>query len=394
LQLKDLRSNQDHIYDEIKALKQTALDSKKEMFDDITCKLDNLSKLVTSLKDNQPNQKQTSQTLPKKKKILFVGDSLSRKLNISVVKNVTDMDFKRVEAFIVSKDDPKAKIPSKNFTEIVPRELKKDNVSTLVLQGGTNEISNLNVSGNISEKMEAMKEEIRVSSLRLFNLAEESLKEHEGLEKVIILKRIFRCDTVQDDPSQIRAKLSEFGNRVLEDIWLTKGCPKNIVISHQPLECDGDLRISRYGFPSTKEYDGIHMRGKMAIQHYTGSVINVLLDNLTEFEATIKIPVSISQPTTYASVLKNDISSQQSKLNPKSRFNKSQFFQPPYSSAQPKFGHYSNRNAGPHFPTGGNHDVPSAWRNPATGTNETPSGEKYFYNVNTQNRFTSSVSGN
>ena len=87
-----------------------------------------------------------------KKKLLFVGDSLSRNLNISVIKNVTDMDVKRAEAFAVAKDDPKARFPDKNFTEIVPKELEKDNYSVMVLQGGTNEVTNLDVSGNVTEK--------------------------------------------------------------------------------------------------------------------------------------------------------------------------------------------------------------------------------------------------
>ena len=113
--------------------------------------------------------------------------------------------------------------------------LRDKDVNELILQGGTNEISNLDVSGNISVKMEAMKEEVKASSVKLFNLAENSLKENKGLEKVIILKRVFRCDTIKDDPCQIK-----YGNRVLEDLWLSRGCPKNIVITGQPLECEGD----------------------------------------------------------------------------------------------------------------------------------------------------------
>ena len=36
------------------------------------------------------------------------------------------MAVKRVEAFIVDRNDHKAKIPTKNFMEIVPRELEKN----------------------------------------------------------------------------------------------------------------------------------------------------------------------------------------------------------------------------------------------------------------------------
>jgi hypothetical protein len=369
-QLNDLKSNQDNILDQIKLLKQSVLDSKQETSDVVSSKVDKLIKLVESVKDFKTNQpSQTSQEM-KKKKVLFVGDSLSRKLNLSVVKNVTDTDIKRVEAFIVGKDDPKARVPSKNFTDIVPKELKNENVSTLILQGGTNEVSNLDVTGDIGVKMEAMKEEIKISSEKLFILAEESLKNNEGLEKVIILKRVFRCDPVKNDPSQIRDKMSEYGNRVLEDMWLAKGCPKNIVIASQPLECDGPLRISRYGYPSSREYDGIHMRGKMAVQHYTGSVINVLMDNLCGFEASPRIPLNKPQHSTYANVVKNG----QNKTT----------FQP---STQAGFNGNFKKTTGLNSDTG-------YTRQSTTGTNETPLGGGYFYNVKTQNRFTHSASGN
>ena len=217
--------------------------------DKIVKSLSSLDEKVNSIKHQNVNQSQP--TPPKKKKILLVGDSLSRNANISVVKNVMDMDVKRVEAFIMDKDDVKARNPSKNFMETVPRELEKDDFSTLIIQGGTNEVSNLDVSGDIGPKIETLKEEIKASSTKMFNIAEDSLKNNNGLEKVILLKRIFRCDNNQSDPSQIKAKLSEFGNRVLDDLWLSKGCPKNIIIAQQQLECEGDLRVQRFGMPSS-----------------------------------------------------------------------------------------------------------------------------------------------
>ena len=121
----------------------------------------------------------------------------------------------------------------------------------MILQGGTNEISNLDVSGNSIDRIEALKEEIKASSVKMFSIAEESLTLNKGLENVIIFKRMFRCDDMRNDPAQIRAKLSEFGNRALDDIWLTKGCPQNIKIVQQTLECQGDLKTSRFGLASS-----------------------------------------------------------------------------------------------------------------------------------------------
>ena len=208
---------------------------------------------------------------------------------------MTDLEVKRAEAFVIAQDDLKAKFPEKNFCTIVPKELEKENYSILVLQGGTNEVSNLDVSGNVGQKIESLKNEIRTSSEKLFSLAQKSLKENKCLKKVIILKRIFRCDLLIEDPSQIRNKLSEYGNRVLEDIYLSKGCPDNISISYQPLECHDALRALRYGQPTARNYDGVHLRGNLAVQHYTGSIVNVLIDTLPNLAH--KPTINILPPT-------------------------------------------------------------------------------------------------
>ena len=65
-----------------------------------------------------------------KKKILFIGDSLNRNLNIS-----------------------KARFPEKKFGDTIPRELKVENYATLTLQGGTHEVTYLVVSENALEKI-------------------------------------------------------------------------------------------------------------------------------------------------------------------------------------------------------------------------------------------------
>ena len=94
---------------------------------------------------------------------------------------------------------------------------------------------------------------------------------------------MFRCDSLKDDPAQIKYNLSEFGNRTLVDLWLTKGCPTNIQIVKPALECKGEVMVSRFGSPSQKGYDGIQMRGRLAVQHYRRSVIDVCLDIMPKF---------------------------------------------------------------------------------------------------------------
>ena len=77
--------------------------------------------------------------------------------------------------------------------------------------------------------------------------------------------------------SELNAHLSEYGNRVLEDLWLRKGRPNKVVISHQQLECEGELRTQRYGSRNNPSYDGIHLRGQLGTQHMTKTFIQMLV---------------------------------------------------------------------------------------------------------------------
>ena len=113
---------------------------------------------------------------------------------------------------------------------------------------------------------------------------------------------MFRSDSLKNDPAQIKHHLSEYGNRVLDDLWLSKGCPKNIKIMKQDLDCKGELRMSRFGAPSSKGYDGVHMRGKLATQHYTRSVIDILLDVMPN---VLQTPPGMPGPKLYAKAVKN-----------------------------------------------------------------------------------------
>ena len=167
------------------------------------------------------------------------------------------------------------------------------------------------------------------------------------------MKRIFRCDTEKSDPSNLKNKLSEFGNRALDDIWLSKGCPKNIEIVQQHLECEGNLRKARYGSNLSPKYDGIHMRGEMAVQHYTGSFANFLLDTLPQFNNSknrINITPSHIQPPSYSRSYSDSVKNGRTRT---------------HNNAQPQFVTRHTRYTGP------------------------PQ-----YSVHTQNRFSAFQSGN
>ena len=61
---------------------------------------------------------------------------------------------------------------------------------------------------------------------------------------------------------------------------MKKGCPSNISIQDQKLDCSGVLQEKRYGNPAItnfnrKPWDGIHLRGSSGRQHYTKSLVKV-----------------------------------------------------------------------------------------------------------------------
>ena len=89
-----------------------------------------------------------------------------------------------------------------------------------------------------------------------------------SLQRVVIVKQIPRYD------SYVKAHLSHYANNVLDDLWMKDGNNK-IVVAKQNLECDGELRRLRYGVIGSTT-DGVHMRGKFAIQHMTMSFVTML----------------------------------------------------------------------------------------------------------------------
>ena len=130
-------------------------------------------------------------------------------------------------------------------------------------------ISNIDTDKDFITNIDAWKKKDADDSMKMYKLAEESLESNHDVKKVIILKRIFRCD------DQSKESLSRYANSIYDDIWTRKGRPSNICIADQNLQCDGDLRSLRYGNQHYDNYDGVHMCGRLSTQHYTRSMIDV-----------------------------------------------------------------------------------------------------------------------
>ena len=183
------------------------------------------------------------------KNILMVADSHSYNLDRNVFKDQTNTDIDLAIAFTVDEDED-AKYSNKNFLKVVPERLKKKEYDTLIMQAGSNEISNINVKSpplNIT----LWERKVEESRRKVFKLAQKSLKNNPSLKKVLILKSLPRFDPSTVDPSSIKSKLNNFGNAVYDSMWLKSGCPKNIQIVDQQLDCQGPLREKRFGNPGS-----------------------------------------------------------------------------------------------------------------------------------------------
>ena len=247
------------IKEDILKLKSSAADNKKERNENIKKNVDNGEKAkakehkkkpvaeqsnydnddktkesYASKASSQPKQK----PLPHKKQqeevpyspcnILMVGDSHLNNLEIRVLEQETNTRVNKATAFTVD-EDIDAKYPKKNFIRIVPDRLSNKSYDTLILQGGCNEISNINLSNGVSASI--LEEKVKMSRTKMFQLAQSSLRNNPKLKKVIIVKSLPRYDPLNLDQHSVKSKLNQFGNTLYDTLWMSNGCPENILIA-------------------------------------------------------------------------------------------------------------------------------------------------------------------
>ena len=245
---------------------------------------DKTAKNVNQSKKDKTNKK-TTEAIPKKNSnvpghVLWIGDSHTNNLDRKVFEKQTKTKVDIGIAYTVDKDED-AKYPDRNFLKIVPEKLSKKQYDTLVLQGGCNEISNIAVKQDVTkEDVAVWQEKIRQSRTKLFNLAEDCLQRNSKLKNVIIVTSLPRYELEENDPNGLKSKLNQFANTLYTSLWMQKGCPENISIHDQNLNCLGKLRMKRFGNPGQfnpngKPFDGIHMRGAMGVRHYTNSMTRI-----------------------------------------------------------------------------------------------------------------------
>lgn len=215
-------------------------------------------------------------------KMLFIGDSISSNVEISMLENATKARIKTAKAYSAAFDTETniakqaAMFPASNFTDVVSRELKNGKFTTVLLQAGSVDITNLNTKENPEKYTEYFKQVAVMSATNLFQVAENAFKDSPSTSKVIIMKQIPRYDPLEVDPLSLKPSLSLLFNKTLTKLWMDSSLKDKIFIGTHNIECNGAIREARYRHTKSGKFDGIHLYGSSGRKAYTRSVLNIL----------------------------------------------------------------------------------------------------------------------
>ena len=214
--------------------------------------------------------------------ILYIGDSISANVDISMLEAATKAKFVTAKAYSSTHDTVSniakqaAKFPASNFTDVVRTQTGKGNFKTLILQAGSVDITNMNTNEDPVKNMEYFSQETIMSATNIFQAGLNALKSNPGLRKVIIMKQIPRYDPSNVDPLSLKASLSILFNNTLTNLWMESNFKEKMFIGNHDIDCNGSIREARYRHTKSGRFDGIHMYGSSGRKAYTRSVLNIL----------------------------------------------------------------------------------------------------------------------
>ena len=221
-------------------------------------------------------------TKTKRNKVLFVGDSISSNVEVEVLESAMNAEIKTVKAYAAIFDNignvakKAARFPAKNMTDVTQLELEKEAFDILLLQSGSVDITNLETKNNPEVYSEYFKQEVVVAAKNLVAVAENALRSHSGLKKVIILNQTPRYDEKLVDPLGLKSAFVQLYNNTLLNLWIDSPLKSKFMIGVHNLECSGGIKEARYRDSLKKKYDGLHLFGPSGRKAYTVSILNIL----------------------------------------------------------------------------------------------------------------------
>ena len=219
----------------------------------------------------------------KVEKILVIGDSISANLHLKTIETATKAEVRFVKAYssIFKNSESPAnyapRYPTKNFNDIIPSELKKEKVDTLIVQSGSVDITNLKTEASDSkEYLEYFEQKTKVSANNLFQAVTNAATKHPELKKIIIMKQIPRHDANTSNPPGLKPFLSKIFNETLDLLWTDCSLKNKLVIGNHNLHCSRAIFEARYRNIQSNRLDGVHLYGPSGMKSYTASVINIM----------------------------------------------------------------------------------------------------------------------
>ena len=194
--------------------------------------------------------------------ILYVGSSIAHHCDIEEVKKQTGTQIQMERAY-GSVYNPLHRFPEKNFTDVVTTQVVTKDI--LVMQASSVDLTELGRQTHMSQAY--VEQKALDSSYNMIKIAESALRDSPYLKQVILNERVPRYDNLK--------QLSENANKELYQLREASVYKDKIHIGKHTLECEGELRNSRYGYPSEKCYDAIHLRGRTGKKSYTESILNI-----------------------------------------------------------------------------------------------------------------------
>ena len=258
-EMKDQFTNLEQSVSDLKSIKSDILAIKQELF--VIRNSLPVNDQNEQVKDKEmtpkynavenPCKTVNNENVQQKPKILLVGDSITNHVNIDKIEEATDAVITKVKAYSAIYDDisneakDKAKFPSKNFLQVVPCEVRKENFEHLVVQAGSIDISNLRTKDNPENNLEYFRQQTFMSAKNTFDSCLLALDKQPSLKSVTIMKQTPRYDPLTTDPLAIKPALSQLFNNTLTELWLSCPLKNKIYIGTHNIDCTVAVQSAR-----------------------------------------------------------------------------------------------------------------------------------------------------
>ena len=233
---------------------------------------------------------------------MWVADSILSNVDFDFLSSKMKKKVKNVKAYTASFEE-KARFPNKNFIDVIDHEINKGSFNTLVIGGGSVDISNLDTNTDPEKNIPALRETVIASAHKLFSIAETVLSNYPAIRKVVLMKRTPRYDPAENDPMSLKPQLSSLADSVSFGIWCDSKFKDRLILGGQDIPSSDIEHRDVFGNPQEQDYDGLHMRGPAGRTFLTRSIQKVLMkaqlieenNELYSHDGWKKVPYSTAQ---------------------------------------------------------------------------------------------------